>query len=57
MSKKAIWLKSLICGLVYMVFPFLIIFIVYIIDVYDFITPAIILGIVCGAVIALVTCF
>jgi len=55
MSKKPIWVISLICGLVYMVFPFLIILIVYIIGVYNFIVPAIFLGIVCGTAIALVT--
>ena len=55
MNKKNILVKSLICGLVYMIFPFLIIYIVYIIDVYNFIAPAISLGIVCGTVIALVT--
>ena len=55
MSKKTILIKSLICGIVYMIFPFLIIYVVYIIDAYSFIAPAINFGIVCGTIIALIT--
>ena len=48
MKNKSILLKSFVCGLVYLFFSLLLIFMVYILDAFVF---AIFLGLLCGAII------
>ena len=54
---KSILARSVICGLVYLIFPFLIIFVASIIDdiITDSFTTATVFGIICGTVMAFVT--
>ena len=57
MCKRAILIKSVICGSVYLIFPFLVLLAAYAFDsitINPFVVTSI-LGIICGAIIAFVT--
>jgi len=52
MKNKPIWLKSVISGIIYIVFSLLIIFFVYIIDVFE---STFVLGAIYGGILAFIT--
>jgi len=49
---KPIWIKSVICGLIYIAFSLLIIFVVYTMDFFE---GSLVLGALCGIAIAFIT--
>ena len=52
-KNKSILLKSVICGLIFLVCSLMVIFVVYIMDILEL---TIVLGILCGVFIAVLTC-